>query len=475
MPQPPPISFSARARRTGEAPISTLIATVIANPNMISFAAGLVDPLTLPAQECLEITRVILSDPGRARAALQYDTTVGLAALRRELLAHIGRLERRPPTELGLTAEDLLVTTGSQQMLYLVSDALLDEGDIVICGDPTYFVYAGVLQSLGARVLTVPLDDQGMDVEALGALLASLDAQGLLPRVKLIYCTSYFDNPTGLTLSVPRRRRMVELARKFSREHRILILEDAAYRELYFDESGRLPSIKSFDPANEFVILTQTFSKPFAPGIKLGYTALPKDVHAAVLHLKGSHDFGSATLCQQIALEAMSSGLYAKHAEVLRVEYCRKRDLLLDALARHMPIGTTWTTPSGGLYVWVTLPNGMDSGRGSAAGVPSGGELPACPGDKLEARPHQPATTPVRLFDECIRRGVIYVPGEYCFQCERPPQNHLRLSFGQVDANQIDDGIGRLAAAIGAVVGLRPGTTKRAIPSQVPTPSVAST
>ena len=482
MSQRSPILLSAKARRTHESPISTLIATVIANPNLISFAAGLVDPVTLPVDECLAITRKIFSDPKRARATLQYDTTIGLTALRQEVLAHICWLEGRTAEQLGLAADDLLITTGSQQMLYLVADALVDPGDIVICGNPTYFVFAGVLESLGANVMTVPMDEDGMDVEALDHLLARLQANGQLHRVKLVYCTSFFDNPTGLTLSLPRRRRMLEIARAYSRAQRILILEDAAYRELNYDGAS-LPSIKSFDTDNQFVILTQTFSKPFAPGIKLGYTALPREIHEAVLHQKGSHDFGSANISQQIALEALRDGSYARHVQRLHREYRKKRDLLLSALEKHMPRvpGLSWTRPSGGLYVWVTFPEAIRTSRQAS------------------------------LFQDCLERGVIYVPGEYCFQGDgagelpadgsncsatdfvvatdchpertregsglvvqrqilreyaqndnrrgssslksshntgNVPTNHLRLSFGQVDIAQIDDGIARLAAAV---------------------------
>ncbi|MGA2496451.1 MAG: PLP-dependent aminotransferase family protein [Tepidisphaeraceae bacterium] len=470
MSQQPPILLSAKARRTHESPISTLIATVIANPNLISFAAGLVDPVTLPVDECLAITRKIFSDPKRAQATLQYDTTIGLTALRQEVLAHICRLEGKTPEQLGLNPDDLLITTGSQQMLYLVADALVDPGDIVICGNPTYFVFAGALETLGASVMTVPMDQDGMDVEALDRLLGRIEAAGQLRRVKLVYCTSFFDNPTGLTLSLPRRRRMLDIVRGHSRSHRILILEDAAYRELNYDGASP-PSIKSFDPDNQFVVLTHTFSKPFAPGIKLGYTVLPREVHEAVLHQKGSHDFGSANISQQIALEALRDGSYARHVQRLHREYRKKRDAMLAALEKHMPRvpGLSWTRPGGGLYVWVTLPQGIRTSREG------------------------------RLFEDCLERGVIYVPGEYCMQkgcsadsvptdnchpertregsglevqsrilrehalnagrggstelqplqaLSHVPTNHLRLSFGQVDIAQIDDGIARLAAAV---------------------------
>ena len=425
-PGTPGLSLSAKANRTHEAPISALIDLALTTPNLISLAAGLVDPLTLPAEECQAITQRIFSDPSLARKTLQYDTTLGLAPLREATLNHIAALEGKTPASMGLTADDILLTTGSQQALYLIADVLLDPGDIVIAANPSYFVFTGTLQSLGARVLTVPMDDDGMDVEAVASLLETIDEQGELHRVKFVYCVSFFDNPTGLTLSLQRRLRLLEIVKQFSRTHRIMILEDAAYRELQYDgpSSISLPSIKSFDAGNEYVALTQTFSKPFAPGIKLGYTAMPQGLLDPVLQQKGNHDFGSANLSQQIAYEAMADGSYLRHLEVLKSAYRAKRDATLAALDRHMPrnSGIHWTQPRGGLYVWVTLPAHIDTSRGAG------------------------------LFEACIDRGVLYVPGVYCHQPDmktgRTPSNHLRLSFGVVPIEKIDEGVRRLASAI---------------------------
>jgi 2-aminoadipate transaminase len=425
---PPPLLLSAKAKRTQEAPISALIAAAVADPNLISFAAGLVDPLTLPVDECAAITQKIFADRPRAQTALQYDTTLGLKPLRHQLLAHLEKLEGKPASAMSITADDIVLTTGSQQTLYLVGDCLIDPGDIVIAANPSYFVFTGTLQSLGAQVKTVPTDDDGMDVEAVVALLSQIERSGQLARVKFIYITSFFDNPTGLTLSLPRRRRLLEIARQFSREQRILILEDAAYRELRYDGEA-LPSIKSFDEGNQFTILTQTFSKPFAPGLKLGYTVLPRALLDPVLHQKGNHDFGSANICQQIALEAMRDGSYAKHLELLKIEYRKKRDLMLASLARHMPKSVHWTHPHGGLYIWVTLPTGIDTSRDS------------------------------RMFLESLNHHVLYVPGDYSFQPDAAgqiPRNHLRLSFGQVSIDKIDEGIGRLASVIADLLSSTP-------------------
>jgi 2-aminoadipate transaminase len=417
-----PLPLSAKAQRTGEQPISFLMAAAMADPALINLAAGLVDPLTLPVDSVGQITQRIFSDPSKARAALQYDTTAGLAPLRRAALAHLERLENKSAAQLGLSEQDFVVTTGSQQALYLIGDVLIDPGDIVIAANPCYFVYTGTLASLGATVMTVPMREDGIDTDAVEALLSRLQRQDRLNRVKLIYTTSYFQNPTGLTLMEKGRRRLLEIAQRFSGRQRLLILEDAAYRELRYDGPA-LASIKSLDPQNRYTVLTQTFSKPFAPGLKTGYTAMPTDLLEAVLHQKGNHDFGSASLTQHIALEAMTSGLYERQVRLLCDSYRRKRDAMLGALERYMPAsaGISWTRPAGGLYIWLTLPTTVDASRDSA------------------------------LFGSCVRRGVLYVPGDYSFQPDengQVPRHHLRLSFGQVSPQQIEPGIQRLGAAV---------------------------
>ena len=416
------LKLSAKAARTREQPISYLVATAMRTPGLINLAAGLVDPLTLPVEECQRITHRIFSDKSRGRVALQYDTTQGLTELRRETLRHIEQMEGVAASTLSLTADSILVTTGSQQALYLIGDCLIDPGDIVIAAAPSYFVYTGTLDSLGASILTVPMDENGMDVDAVERLLERLEREGRLPRVKFVYCTSYYQNPTGLTLSAERRPKLLEIVKRFSREHRILILEDAAYRELRYDGPSHR-SIKSYDTENRTVVSSYTFSKPFAPGLKLGYTVGPEDLLHAMLQQKGNHDFGSANVTQQIAVESFRDGSYYTHVEVLQKSYRVKRDAMLASLLRFMPQhgAIRWTHPGGGLYVWLTLPEKFDTSR----------------------------TGP--MFGPCVQRGVIYVPGEYCFgRDERGnvPQNHLRLSFGQVAPDQIEPGIERLAAVV---------------------------
>ncbi|MDW7994720.1 MAG: PLP-dependent aminotransferase family protein [Gemmatales bacterium] len=416
----PPIRFSQLSQRTGDPPISYFMRQAVENPNLISLAAGLVDMETLPVGEMRASLDALLTAPDRAQKALQYGTTQGLLELRQALLRHLCRLEHCTPMELNLTADDVVITTGSQQLLYILSEALLDPGDVVITAAPSYFVYHGVLQSLGARVLGVSGDEQGLNTQELEKLLARLTPSEL-SRLKVIYVVSYYENPTGAILSVPRRQHLLELVQRYSTEHRILVVEDAAYRELRY-EGEDWPSIKRFDPNNEFVALIMTFSKPWAPGIKIGYGFLPRDLMPAVLRIKGNHDFGSANLVQHAMLEMLESGAYARHVQQLVAHYRRKRDVLLEALAEFLPPswGITWWRPRGGLYVWVVGPKTFDTG-------PSG-----------------------PLLQRAIQEGVLYVPGEFCYPpgMQHVPRHEMRLSFGLAKIDELREGVRRLARAL---------------------------
>lgn len=421
---PAPLSRSGKSRRTADSPISYFIQKALGTPGLISFAAGLVDEGSLPVGEVAAATAGILADPAAGRAALQYGSTQGLPALREQVLKLVCDADGVTPAELNLTAADVCITTGSQQLLYLLGEVLFDPGDIVITEAPSYFVFHSLLQSHGAKVLTVPMDDDGMRTDLLEALLDRLTRAGELPRVKVIYTVDYFQNPTGVTLSVERRKKLVELARRFSTGHRIIVLEDAAYRELRYTGDD-LPSVKSFDPANEFVAYTSTFSKPCAPGLKTGYALLPPDLMAPLLHLKGSHDFGSANLSQHVASRLVASGAYAAHAAELRAVYRRKRDAMVASLEAEFTDfpAASWTVPAGGFYVWLTL-EGIDTG-------PNGPLVPA----GLDA-------------------GVMYVPGEFGHVADEAggvPTNECRLCFGVATEAQVTEGIRRLRKACAAI------------------------
>src|SRR5262249_30399126 len=185
----------------------------VENPNLIGLAAGLVDSESLPAAEVSEALDAILRQPRTAQAALQYGTTQGYAPLRDKLLCRTLKLDGVRGPELNLSVDDVVVTTGSQQLLYLLGELLLDPGDLVVTEAPSYFVYQGTLNSMGVRTLSVPMDEHGMCTDALERLLARLERTGEIDRLRLIYVCDYFQNPSGLTLSLPRRQRLLELAR----------------------------------------------------------------------------------------------------------------------------------------------------------------------------------------------------------------------------------------------------------------------
>ena len=420
--------LSERARRTGDQPIGFLITTALANPHLISLAAGLVDYDTLPVPETLELMNSLLTEDAVGRSRLNYGSTAGLTQLRVALVDHLARLDGQTVEQFGAGPDQIMVTNGSQQLLALLTEALVDPGDIVITAWPSYFVYTGVLVTAGAQVRCVDIDEQGMIPAKLNALLQELTDAGQLHRVKIVYVVSYHDNPTGVTLSEPRRPEILSVVQKFSRHHRILLMEDAAYRELTF--AGQSPSsIRKHEahlPKNEQqVALLQTFSKPFAPGFKVGYGLLPVALVEKIGLLKDNHDFGTANLSQHLLARALGAGTYAKHVTLLRQRYAQKAHHMLAAIDRCLgdfsPGKTHWTHPRGGLYVWLTLPAHIDTGRSSA------------------------------LFEQAVREGVLYVPGAYCYAPDASrtaPQNTIRLSFGTATLDHIDEGIQRLGRAI---------------------------
>ena len=418
---PAPLPFSGKSLRTTDSPISYFVQMALDNPGLISLAAGLVDEPSLPCAEVAAAVAEIMADPGAGRAALQYGSTQGLTSLRERVLDLVGTADGVAPSDIGLSPDCVVLTTGSQQLLYLLGEVLFDPGDIVITEAPSYFVYHSLLQSKGARVLTVPMDDGGMDMNSLESLLQRLERTGELGRVKLIYTVDYFQNPTGLTLAEDRRPRLVELARRFSKHQRIVILEDAAYREVRF--SGHdIPSVKCFDRLNEHVVYASTFSKPLSPGLKTGYALMPRELVEPLLHLKGSHDFGSTNLAQHIIDRLMETGVYRRHVVKLQRVYREKFSLMLRSLEEEFADfpGVTWTVPAGGLFLWLTFPEHLDAG-------PNGPLVPAA----LDA-------------------GILYVPGEFGHVPDengRVPRNEARLCLGVVEPEQIPEAIRRLRAA----------------------------
>ena len=392
------------ARRSSEPPISWLMKTALERPHLISLAAGFTDNATLPVAEVAAITRALLRNPASERTALQYGTTAGSTELRGELAR---RCERS-------TADDVIVTNGSQQLLYILSEILCDRGDIVLLEDPTYFVYLGIVEAMGIRAFGFH------GVEALAARLEWLKKRRLLPRLKMLYLVTYFRNPTGYTWSLDEKRAALALVRRYERDagHPIYILEDAAYRNMRF-EGNDVPSFRSLDTRR--VLYTSTLTKPFATGLKLGYGALPAPVMRHALRAKGNHDFGSSNFLQAILTRALADGLYDRHLPVIAAAYRRKRDAMISALDAHFPSSAHYETPGGGLYVWVELDKRTQTGAKS------------------------------RLFQRALDAGVFYVPGEMCFAADPTrsvPRNGMRLSFGAQSVEKIREGIRLLASVL---------------------------
>jgi 2-aminoadipate transaminase len=418
----PRINLSAACERTSPPAISSLMQQALANPGLISLAAGFVDQKSLPVEATARAVAALLGDSREGLRALQYGTTIGDLGFRSRLVAHLERGERVPAGTFRSAIGRTVVTSGSQQLLYLVAEALVDPGDIVLVEAPTYFVYLGLLETRGARAIGVATDDHGLRLDALESTLAEIEERGELDRVKLIYTVTEHSNPTGISLAPERRGPLVEIARRWSKSHRIYVLEDAAYRGLTFSGTEP-PSVWSHDRAGDTVILSRSFSKTYSPGLKTGFGVLPEALVEPVLRLKGNHDFGSGNFAQVLLERLLADGSYDRHVETLVALYRRKRDVMLGALEEHFePFegAVSWTRPNGGLFVWLTVPEGLDTGPGGP------------------------------LWSRSLDEGVLYVPGALAF-ADAPGQvvkNHARLCFGVPAEADLREGARRLASAV---------------------------
>ncbi len=419
-------SLSCRARVATASPISELMARAIGNPRLISLAAGFVDPLTLPTTETEQAVHGLMHALTEARQALQYGTTLGYSPLRDAILQRFlseGIQGAIPPT-----LDRVMLTAGSNQLLQLVAECLFDPGDIVLCAAPTYFVFLGLLKNLGVRAIGVECDQEGISPPALEATLDALARRRELARVKAIYLVSYCDNPRGLTMPTTRREDVMRICVGTSHRPPIYVIEDMAYRPLHLGQEVP-PSLFSFDPTGDHTIVAGTFSKSFSPGLRVGWGILPPQLVAPVANLKGNIDFGSPNLNQHLMHRVLQLGCFESHVERLRATYGRKLQATLDALEASLAgqPGVRWIHPDGGLYVWLELPEGLGTGPDQA------------------------------LFRAAVERGVLYVPGEYCFPDEGVARqaNTIRLSFGAPEIAAIEAGIAALGDAISSVMSNR--------------------
>jgi len=415
--------LSHRAHWAAGQPISYLMHLALAQPKLISLAAGFVDQHSLPAETTQRAVDALLGDRITGRAALQYGTTHGFTPLRETILARAREMDGH--TWAAPSLDQVVLTAGSNELLHLVCDTILDPGDIVLAGAPNYFVFLGMLGNLGARCIAVASDERGLIPEALDETLRRLAATGELPRVKALYVTSYFDNPSSISVAARRRPQIVAAIKRHSNDGPIYILEDTAYRELRYTGDD-VPSLRAYDESGVTVVSTGTFSKSFSPGIRVGWGILPRALVDSVLNQKGNINFGSANFNQHLMAKVFELGLYEPHVVGLRKVYRAKLTAMLSAADEHLSgiEGVRYERPQGGLYVWLQLPEHIDTG------------------------------TEGELFQRALEADVIYVPGRYCYpqEGETPRDNMIRLSFGVQSAENIRRGVAALADAIRAVL-----------------------
>ena len=373
---------------------------VIEQPGVISFAGGLPAPECFPAEEIgLAAERVLAREAGRV---LQYGPTEGFPPLR-DFLADLMR-GRGLPVGLG----NLLVTNGSQQALDMIAKLLVDPGDLVVVEDPTYVGALQAFRPYRPSFATLPIDDQGLRVDALERLLA----EGRRP--KFLYTVASFQNPTGVTLSAERRRALIELAAR----HDLPIVEDDPYGELRY--SGEAPPLlAALDierwGAPHHVLYLSTFSKLLVPGLRVGWAVAPEPLLRRMVQVKQGLDLHTSSLAQAIAYETCRDGLLARQIPRIRAVYQARRDAMLAALEQHMPAGTRWTRPDGGMFLWITLPEGYN-------------------------------TTDL-LAVALEQQRVAFVPGG-AFHANGGGENTMRLNFSFSPPEQIADGVRRLALVL---------------------------
>lgn len=389
--------YSKNAQNMKRSEIRELL-KVTRRPEIISFAGGLPAPQTFPVKQLEEISCQLLREKGAT--ALQYGPTEGEAPLREELAKWLSH------EKTSIKAENILITTGSQQGLDIVSKIFLDPNDIVVMELPTYIGGLQTFTSYRAKMVGVPQDNHGMRIDLLGTLLAKLARKGRKP--KFIYVVPDFQNPSGVTMTLERRKALLQLAYKFE----IPILEDSPYRDLRFAGQA-VPAIYSLDTENQ-VIALGTFSKLLCPGLRLAWIIAPAEWMDRMIVAKQGMDLCSPSYTQLIVAEFLKRGYLKAQVESIRKLYAIKREAMLAALKKYMPRGVKWTEPEGGLFLWVQLPKRMSA---------------------------------TELFPKAIENKVAYVIGS-AFHCNGKGFNTMRLNFSYPSEEQIDEGIRRLAKMI---------------------------
>ena len=378
---------------------------VTQKPEIISFGGGLPAPDVFPVERFEQACHKVLSEKGSQ--ALQYGTTEGYQPLR-EMIAH--NMSRYG---IVATADNVLITSGSQQALDLIGKLLINRGDRILVEAPTYLGALQAFNVYGAQYVSVPVDNDGLITEHLDASLRT--------GPKFMYVLPNFQNPAGVTLSEGRRHQLILLADKYG----IPIIEDDPYGQLRYEGEHIAPLVvldrENLSRDNGFtlgnVIYLSTFSKTLAPGIRLAWIVAPEDVIVKLVQLKQAADLHTSTFNQYVAYEVAKDGFLDQHVKLIRQVYRERRDTMLQALHEYFPQEVTWTHPKGGLFLWVTMPQGTDSNT---------------------------------LFQAALAEEVAFVPGDsfYAPNGHNEGGRHMRLNFSHSQPEQIREGIRRLSVAV---------------------------
>ena len=372
-------------------------------PEVISFAGGLPAPEVFPTKEFGEACQRVLAEKGKE--ALQYGATEGYGPLRELIAANMMRYG------IVATPDNVMLTSGSQQALDLIAKLLINRGDRILVEAPTYLGALQAFAVFGAEYVSVPIDHDGLRTDLLDEALRS--------GPKFMYLLPNFQNPGGVTLSRERREELVYMSDKYG----VPIIEDDPYGQLRY-EGEHVPPLVMMDRVNlrrdyEYklgnVIYMSTFSKTLAPGLRLGWIVAPPDVIAKLVQLKQGADLHTSTFNQIVTYEVAKNGFLDEHAKQIRTVYRERRDAMLAALDEFFPEEVTWTRPQGGLFLWVTLPNKMDSEE---------------------------------LFNTALKNNVAFVPGTSFYPEGEEGKRHMRLNFSYMECDRIHEGVRRLSVAV---------------------------
>jgi 2-aminoadipate transaminase len=410
--------FASRTKVMKSSAMRDLMA-ITERPDVISLAGGQPDTSTFPPESYAALMSRIAAE-STARA-LQYGPTDGMAAVKDCIVEVMGGEDMR------VDPDDVLVTTGGQQVIDLVCKTLVDPGDVIVAEAPTYPGAVPAFSAYQADVVQIAMDDDGMRVDELEETLERLEREGRRP--KFIYTIPTFQNPGGVTMSLPRRKRLVEVAR----ERELLVLEDNPYGLLRY-EGDPLPTLRSLD-GGDFVIYLGTFSKILSPGIRLGWAVAPGPVLEKMNLGKQASDLCSSSLSQLFVAAYFAEGRWEGYVASLRDLYRRRRDTMLDALAEHLPREASWTRPAGGLFIWATLPDYIDT---------------------------------TDLLARALSRNVAFVPGRAAYLDGRGGSS-MRLNFSGVDEIAIREGVRRIGEVVRDQVSLY-GTLTGASPAPAAEP-----